>query len=192
MTIWREELVSLKYRDKGTNAVYLGWNREVQPETASYMIRLPEEGVAVTEPSVLVFTLADANEDSDPKKGDDKEEEDSEEDAEDDEEEAPGGIDLSIELVDRNGAVARRRLSDFSLIQPQLEVQVRKADMFNKTKKSEAVFQSFAFPLAHFVTVNPELDLARLAQIRFVFDQTDEGVVILDNVGFRIDTTKNE
>jgi hypothetical protein len=180
--------VELKHRDKGTNAVYLGWNREIEPEVASYTIHLPEQGFSVSEGSVLVFTLADAKEDSDPEKdGEDEEEkeEDAENDEGEDEGEATDGIDLSIEIVDLNGAVARRQLSEFSLIQPQLEVQVRKADMFNKTEKSEAVFQSFSFPLKDFMTVNPDLDLALVAQIRFVFDQTKEGVVILDNVAFR-------
>ena len=50
---------------------------------------------------------------------------------------------------------------------------------------SEAVLQTFAFPLADFVAINPDFDPANLTQVRFVFDRTAAGVVILDNVGFR-------
>jgi len=51
--------------------------------------------------------------------------------------------------------------------------------------QSEAVLQSFAFPLADFVAVNPAFDPTGLTQVRFVFDCTEAGIVILDNVGFR-------
>jgi dienelactone hydrolase len=179
LTVWKEQLVELKHRDKATNAVYLGWNQDAIEETASFTIHLPAEGISATETDTLVFTLADAKEKSDPKKLiSEKSDEDEKEEKE------PVPIDLNVELRDRGGITARLPLEHFSLLQPQITVQVRKADMFNTTKKSEPVFQSFTFPLADFVAVSPELDVTNLDAIRFVFDRTKEGVVILDNLAF--------
>jgi hypothetical protein len=181
LTVWKEQLVELKHRDKATNSVYLGWNRQAIEEIASYTVQLPEEGFFTAETDTLVFTLADAKEKSDPKKlASEKSEE-----VEKEEEKKREPVDLSVEVQDRAGVTARLPLSHFSWLQPQLEVQVRKADMFNSTKKSEPVFQSFAFPLTDFVAVSPELDVTNLAAIRFVFNRSEEGVVILDNVAFR-------
>ncbi len=180
LTVWKEQLVELKHGDKATNAVYLGWNRDAIEEIASFTIQFPVEGLSTTETDTLVFTLADAKEKSNPKKlGSEKSDEAEEEEKE------PVPIDLSVELRDRGGVTARLPLAHFSLLQPQIEVQVRKADVFNTTKKSEPVFQSFAFPLADFIAVSPELDVANLDAIRFVFDRSEEGVVILDNLAFR-------
>jgi hypothetical protein len=48
------------------------------------------------------------------------------------------------------------------------------------------VFQTFDFPLADFAAANPALDPARLRRVRFVFDRTPRGRVMLDDVGFRL------
>ena len=50
--------------------------------------------------------------------------------------------------------------------------------------KSEIVFQTFFFPLDSFVEENPMLDPTCIDEIRFIFDKTGDGVVIIDNIGF--------
>ena len=50
---------------------------------------------------------------------------------------------------------------------------------------SEPVSQSFEFPLAAFVEADPAFDPASLTTVRFIFDRTPAGVVVLDDVGFR-------
>ena len=47
------------------------------------------------------------------------------------------------------------------------------------------VFQHFEFPLAALIAVNPALNPTDLAQVRFVFDRSQAGVVALDDIGFR-------
>ena len=76
-------------------------------------------------------------------------------------------------------------VSHFLLLQPQLEGQLGKAGFMSPLPASEAVLQHFEFPLADFVAANAAFDPAGLAQVRFLFDRTQAGVVVLDNVGFR-------
>ncbi len=102
-----------------------------------------------------------------------------------DEDEPREPIDFTVRFVDANGVVAELPLSRFSTVQPQLEVQLRKALFEEPRRESEAVFQSFLFPLEWFLEANPELDASRPAHLEFVFDRSPSGVVILDTVGFR-------
>jgi len=111
--------------------------------------------------------------------------EEGEEDEED--EDAPREpIDFTVRIVDAHGAIAELPLSRFSMVQPQLEVQLRKAFLNDEPRtESEAVFQSFLFPLEWFLEANPQFDTSRPARLEFVFDRSESGVVILDTVGFR-------
>ena len=161
-TEWREALVELKSGDKATRAAHLRWDRDEVDEIPTYTVSLPP-GLELTSGHELSFTLAAVQADG--------------------EEGEP--VDVTIELVDASGVAARVPLSRFSLLQPAVEVQVRKSDLFNRTKKTEPVFQSFIFPLAAFVDGTPELDPARLQRIEWRFDVTPKGSVILDNVSFR-------
>jgi len=104
---------------------------------------------------------------------------------EEDEGEPREPIDFTVRLVDAAGEVAEVPLSRFSMVQPQLEVQLRKAFLDDPRTESEAVFQSFLFPLQWFLEANPALDAAHPARLEMVFDRSESGVVILDTVGFR-------
>ena len=121
----------------------------------------------------------------DPQQNEDNAEDD--DDGEDEEEEdAPREpIDLTVRFVDADGAFADVPLSRFSMVQPQLEVQLRKAFLDEPRTESEAVFQSFIFPLGWFLEANPDIDTSRPARLELVFDRSESGVVILDTLGFR-------
>ncbi len=92
-----------------------------------------------------------------------------------------------MELVDGSGRAVRLPLSSFSYLQPQVAVTFTKAASMNITgpSASEAIFQSFEFPLAAFVEADASFDPATLTTVRFIFDRTPAGVVVLDDVGFR-------
>jgi hypothetical protein len=164
---WREQPAKTKWGNLGDHAVYLGWATSASAEPASYAIRLPDRGLTLTQESVLVFSLADAD-----LKGDETRV-------------SRLPIDLTLEVEDREGAVARLPLSHFSFLQPQLEGQLGKAAFMSRFPRSEAVFQHFEFPLVSFVAANPAFEPANLLQIRLVFDRSETGVVLLDDVGFR-------
>jgi dienelactone hydrolase len=182
LTLWREQRVRLKRRLTETSAVYLGWDSAGAEGVASYTVTLPDSPAPddlrsdLVASSSLMFALADADEDPNP--GD--------EDGEEEDEEQPEPLDLTVELRDTAGEVARLPLSSFSLLQPQIKVDVAKSEFLESGNKSEVVFQTFVFTLAQFQAENPSLDLKRLAQIRFVFDRSSKGAVVLDNVGFRL------
>jgi hypothetical protein len=94
-------------------------------------------------------------------------------------------IDLTLEVTDQAGNIARLPLSHYSKLQPQVEAEVVKASFMSDVPSSEVVYQTFEFPLADFVAANPKFDPAALRSLRLVFDLTGKGVIILDGVGFR-------
>ena len=173
LTVWREQPAASKWEHLGDQTVYVGWDVEADGAPASYGITVPTEAVNPTEDSVLVFAMADANEDPAPETGGTEAEQ------------IRGPIDLTVEVVDEAGAVARLPLSHFSPLQPQLEGQLGKAAFMSPFLSSEAVLQHFEFSLSDFAAENSAFDPTRLTEVRFAFDRTTAGVVVLDNVGFR-------
>jgi hypothetical protein len=137
------------------------------------VIDLPERALALSEKSILVFSMADAGEDPAPEaKGKTRER-------------SRKAIDLTVAVMDSAGNVARLPLSHFSLLSPQLEGKLGKAGFMSLLPTSEVVLQHFEFPLGDFVDVNPAFDPAALIQVRLLFDRTEAGVIVLDDIGFR-------
>lgn len=178
LTVWREQLVPAKLADLDTSAVYLGWDRSAGGPAASYTLRLPAQGLRVTAESVLVLSLADADEDPNPATRDVREDRP-------DASVPRAPLDLTVELIDGNGMTARLPLSTFALVQPQIVGQLGKLSFFSFYSNAQIVFQTFEFPLADFVRANPAFDPANLRTLRLVFDRTPAGVLVLDNAGFR-------
>jgi len=174
LTVWREQLIEAKWGDMENNAVYLGWDAGTSAAEASYSIQLPKSGLILDQNSILVFSLAAANEDPTPEIKDEGKKETRE------------IIDLTVEIVDAAGEAVRLPLSSFSFLQPQLEGQIGKAGFMSPLPKSEVVFQHFEFPLESFTAAaNPAFDPLHLEQVRFIFDRTRAGVIVLDDIGFR-------
>ena len=117
--------------------------------------------------------------------GDDGEPTDDTEDADEaDETEEP--IDLSIEVVDGKGRSAKVTLSSYGPIRRPLETRIlRRADQEEDrfAELYELVLQTFSIPLSDFTRLDPALDLRTLAEIRLVFDLSEAGTVVLDDVG---------
>jgi hypothetical protein len=99
--------------------------------------------------------------------------------------EPPKPIDLTVEIEDAGGRTALLPLGRFRLLQPQIEAQVSKAAWMSGEKRSELVFDSFEMPLAAFREATPGLDPSRLRAVRFLFDRTEKGVIVLDDVAIR-------
>ncbi len=171
LTLWREQVVPLRWGNSHTSAAYLGWDTTSAPGAPRFCLTLPEGDLVLSPQSALTFALAEADEsplpgEERPPKGND----------------AP--LDLTLELVDHAGEIARLPLGRFSLLQPPLRVHLGKAAWMSALPPSEAVFQTFQFRLDSFATQNPRFNPARLVEIRFVFDRSPAGVVILDEIGF--------
>ena len=84
------------------------------------------------------------------------------------------------------GETASLMLSDYGAIRRPLQIDIlRRRDIEKQeyAQNYEIVLQTFSIPLADFTDLNPQLDLGRLSSIRFLFDSTAEGSVIIDDVG---------
>jgi hypothetical protein len=62
---------------------------------------------------------------------------------------------------------------------------VPKAVWLSTEKPSELVFDTFELPLAAFKEATPGLDPSRLRAVRFLFDRTEKGIVVLDDLAIR-------
>ena len=216
LSVWREQEIKLKWQKKGSRAVVMGWNYELEDEKdsiasvpdsliASYAMRLPE--IDIDSSAVLVFSLAESKESSDPKSegkwaknedknnqenepGDlendekEKEEKADEDELSDDEDEGKKPIDFSIQMIDSTGQKVSFPLSSFSPLQREIEVIIWKVDFLVDDKQSEKVFQTFYFPAENFQGINSEFNISALKEIRFVFDKAEKGVIMIDNIGF--------
>jgi dienelactone hydrolase len=103
-----------------------------------------------------------------------------------DEEDTDEPINLSIEVVDSRGRSAKVTLGNYGPIRRPLETRIlRRADQEEDRfdELYELVLQTFSIPLSDFTRVDPALDLRTLAEIRLVFDLSEAGTVVLDDVG---------
>jgi len=179
---WNEREASLRWGTLDTRAVWLGWDRAKAKGTPSYSLLLPEPGLDGGPDRVLAFHLADARQEPSPPLGAEKAGKAPKPKKKPD---TAKPIDLSVEVGDADGRAARLALGRFRLLQPQIEAQVAKAAWFSDESPSELVFDAFEVPLAALRDATPGLDLSRLRTVRFVFDRTDEGVVVLDDLAIR-------
>jgi len=149
--------------------VYLGW---AATAPGSFRITLP--GTTAAEWSLqansrLVFAAADAREGPD-RSGAKKTQ-------------AP--IDFTIELSTADGIVSRLPLSRVFPLPTTLRVTFTKWPYLDRAfyfAKTEPVFQTYEMPLGMFAA--PGWHPARIREIRFVFDRTPSGTIVLDAVGF--------
>jgi len=103
----------------------------------------------------------------------------------DDDNEKPP-VDLSVELEDAAGRIAKITLSAYGAIRRPLETYVmRRGDMEAQRFADhwELVLQTYSIPLADFVEENESFDLRQLTAIRFVFDRVHAGEVVVDHIG---------
>ena len=174
LTLWREG----DFKGRGAwpfrvRTLYLGWSRDSSLAAAAYRITLPGTTAAewaLTSDSRLVFAAADARDVPDARR---------------DAKQPYPPVDFTIELVTADGTAARVPLSRVFPLPPILRVAFTKwryLDRVFYTSKTEPVFQTYELPLELFAA--PGWDPARLREIRFVFDRTSSGRIMLDGVGF--------
>lgn len=197
---WKEGLMVLRSQNRATSsgsqanqAVWLGWNNrvrgsEVPGPAGAFVISLPDSlGRAwrLSDAASLKLDLTATNDAPGPRAASDTAKVEAEEAKVDNEEEEP--IDLSVQLVDRQGRTASVALSAYGPVRRPLETRVlRRADLEDDRfpKLFELLLQSYDIPLADFRAPTPELDLRSLAEIRLVFDRLEAGTVVVDQIGF--------
>jgi pimeloyl-ACP methyl ester carboxylesterase len=93
---------------------------------------------------------------------------------------------LSIEVTDADGARATLPLARYGVARRPLEVTVYKVkgeDQSSFGSLAELIPQSYVIPLADFRTANPRFNPAALLSVRWLFDGTPAGTVMLTDVG---------
>ena len=209
LSVWREQEIKLKWEKKGSRALFVGWNYALEdpsdsvasvPDSliASYAIHLRPASIDST--AALVFSMAESKESANPKsegkwaendngpgeenKEDEAELDEAEEEDEEEDEEGKKPIDFTIQLRDSTGQVAAFPLSRFSALQREIEVVLKKTDFITDEKESEKVFQTFYFPAAALREINPGFQISGIEEVKFIFDRSEKGVVVIDNIGF--------
>jgi hypothetical protein len=95
-------------------------------------------------------------------------------------------VDLTIELTDSAGHVARLPLSRYGIARHPLDARIyrragRDASRFSTIY--ELIPQTFVMPLADFARTAPDFDPRQLASIRLLFDKTVAATVVVEHVG---------
>ena len=95
-------------------------------------------------------------------------------------------VDLTIELTDTAGHVARLPLSQFGIARKPLDATIyRRAgrDAARFTNIFELIPQTFVMPMADFAAATPAFDPRQIASIRLVFDRTMAGTIVVEHIG---------
>ena len=210
LSTWKEAVIPFRWRgnNQAHNAVTLGWNNRIAgPDTtkrgvpASYTVSLSDSlrrALALDAGATLVFSLAplegapgprqppkDSTKKADStakKKPAPKKPADKSKAAED-----STPVDLSVVAIDAGGHEARVALSTYGPVRRPLQAYVYRRAGRDKERFAnpyEIVPQTYAIPLADFKQAVPGFDPARLVSVRWTFDRTEKGTVILDHVGF--------
>ena len=200
---WKENVLlfrSVNPVRHNNNVVTLGWNNRVEgsdsatARPARYSIVLSDSLVKswkVNASSALVFGLASTGETPAPRKPvtaatpAKKTKATKRKDAP---ASKPQPLDVTVEMENADGLIARLPLSHFAPIRPPLKTNITKWKRVEKkavSKPFDIVLQTYTLPFVAFTTAQPAFDLSGLRVIRFVFDRAPAGEVVLDQVGIQ-------
>jgi len=212
LATWRENLLPLRSgnrsttpKHQGTHGVWLGWNNMIAgtdtlaTTPASYSLVMPsllarEWELGPTSTLDLLLSALDERPQPRDAKGHVNEGRGSKDEMKDmsarDDSEVSRGIDdepvdLTIELSDASGTSSRVRLSAYGAIRKPLGIKVRRRNDDEVFEKQwELVLQSYSIPLSDFVVGNSTLDPGSIRKVKLIFDQTQAGTVVVDDIGF--------
>jgi dienelactone hydrolase len=102
----------------------------------------------------------------------------------DDNESANKPIQFSIELSDGKNQV-RLSTEEYTLLHENPQLSLMKAQFMNSISGSDPVMQTIQIPIADFQQKVPDLDISSIHSIHFIFDQTPQGKIWLDNIAIR-------
>jgi len=211
LAVWRESTLPLRSRNRANTsasqenqALWLGWNNAVRGQEelgppARYVVELDgpaRRALRLSAAGTFDFSLAPTDDEPGPRKPptSDDAPTDNERDADDlgdsqdsDEGANPEPIDFSIVATDARGTEVSVPASAYGVIRRPLKIQVlRRRDLEGGRFETpwELVLQSFSVPLSDFVAQDSAFDPTQISSIAFVFDGSEAGTVVVDNVGF--------
>jgi dienelactone hydrolase len=95
-------------------------------------------------------------------------------------------VELTIELVDAAGHVARQPLTRYGIARHPLDSNIYRRRGRDKQRFAnifELIPQTFLMPLDDFVQAAPDFDPRQLSAVRLVFDKTVAGTIVIEHVG---------
>jgi len=98
-------------------------------------------------------------------------------------------VDLTIELTDTDGHSAGLPLASAGPVHPALTVRLAKWKWMERKLAetlSERLLQTYEIPISDFVEANQSFEPARLEAIRFMFDRSQTGSIMLDDIGISL------
>ncbi len=175
LKVWRE--AELRFRDKdtqGNNAVVLGWKKDTITSAPCYHITFDSIlNIDSTHSLMISMTEGDAAELNLKKEEKDQYKET---------ESAP--LNFSIQLIDSAGNKASLDIIEIKKLTPRLEIQFVKFKDLNQENFGDAwepTPEYFEIPIRSFKFSNGSL--LNIKEIRFNFDRSEQGVLILDEIG---------
>lgn len=185
LTKWREAKLDLKWNSLDTHGALIAWDGEVNDQPAVYRIQLGDTLTPVDGRSVLRFAAAQA--DTGTKPEDWEEDAAEEEDGAEDDKDTAQPLDWTVTLQDAAGETASLPLSADAPLYPQFKTNVVCVQRFADDDPSEIVLRRFSLPLSSFLEENIRLDVTSLREVRFTFDRSDAGAIVVDDIGFAPD-----
>ncbi len=190
-------------------ALWLGWNNSYRGSDepappAVFSVSLPD-GLAREWPTGPETTLEmhvgalddepgprqhpDTGEEGEGEEGDrnrsGREDRDDRRDSRDEDEEKPP-LQVTVAAIDADGDTARVSLTGYGPLRRPLTIRVlRRRDIEDNRFANpwELILQHFSIPLGDFAADNPAFDPATLRAVALVFDRSDAGTVVVDDVG---------
>jgi dienelactone hydrolase len=100
------------------------------------------------------------------------------------EEEEKPPVQFSVQVVDASGHTGQVLVNRYGPVRRPIEIRIQRREDQRYRGNTEMVLQSFSIPLSDFTSESSgALDLSRLREIRFLFDESKAGTVVLDEVG---------
>lgn len=190
LTIWKEQKHILMWNGSLTNAAYIGWgNLPNNLKDASYTIILPDSTSILKRKHSLIFSLAQSDEEPSHKMktSQNKYSRKTHQNVKlIENKENKSGIDFTIRLEDIKGEKIDFSLSDCSLLYPPIQKNLYKFSFLGQGANSESVPDFFYFDIDKLSKRNNSFSIDQLKFVRFIFNKTPSGVIILDDVGFMI------
>ena len=204
---WKESPVNLRNNNDpiNTQAVTLGWNRHIRGDDttklgkpAAYTITLSDSvrsALQLSRESAIYLSLAPTDAKPGPRspprdtsKKVDSAKKDTKPAAKPPKNPPKDStpIDLTVEMVDAAGHVARLPLSKFGVPRRPLQIHIlRRRDQEQQRfpTQYEMVLQTYVMPLAEFAQQSSQFDPATLRSVRLVFDRIVQGTVVVDDIG---------
>lgn len=179
---WYEVQNSLKYAGRiskhTTHAAVFAWDKEFHQEAASVRFLFAESGIVADEQSIFIASISDAGVGTLPGAWD-SDENDGSISAGDT---ADVPLDWTVRLTDTEGNMAELLLSYDEALYPQVQAIPRRASFLDDAEPAEVLYRRFEFRVADFVDNNPGLHAGSLSSLAFVFDQSDKGAIIVDDL----------